>query len=78
MRAIRFIIMAAGLPKGRFPGGTLLPRRGRESVMIRYLRLLIPTTTLAAGERHAQPASYYPKRKPGWRKNAAVAAYITR
>lgn len=36
--------------------------------MIRYLRLLIPTTTLAAGERHAQPASYYPKRKPGWRK----------
>ena len=59
MRAIRFIIMAAGLPKGRFPGGTLLPRRGRESVMIRYLRLLIPTTTLAAGERPAQPASYY-------------------
>ena len=59
---------AAGLPKGRFPGGTLLPRRGRESVTIRYLRLLILTTTLAAGERHAQPASYYPKRKPGWRK----------
>ncbi len=34
----------------------------------RYSRLLIPTTVLAAGERHAQPASYYPKRKPGWRK----------
>ncbi len=41
---------------------------GQESVMIRYSRLLIPTTALAAGERHAQPASYYPKRKPGWRK----------
>lgn len=51
---------------------------GQGGVTIRYLRLLILTTTLAAGERHAQPASYYPKRKPGWRKNAAVAAYITR
>lgn len=78
MRAIRFIIMAVALPKGRFPGGTLLPRRGRESVMIRYSRLLIPTTALAAGERHAQPASYYPKRSLAGEKNAAVAAYITR
>ncbi len=78
MRAIRFIITAVALPKGRFPGGKPWPRRGRESVTTRYSRLLIPTTALAAGERHAQPVSYYPKRKPGWRKNAAVAAYITR
>ena len=68
MQAIRFIIMAVALPKGHFPGGKPRPRRGRESVTIRYSRLLIPTTVLAAGERHAQPASYYPKRKPGWRK----------
>lgn len=78
MRAIRFIITAVALPKGRFPGGKPRPRRGRESVTTRYSRLLIPTTALAAGERHAQPVSYYPKRKPGWRKNAAVAAYIAR
>ena len=69
-RAIRFIIMAVALPKGRFPGGKPRPRRGRESVTTRYSRLLIPTTALAAGERHAQPASYYPKRKPGWRKKS--------
>lgn len=68
MRAIRFIITAVALPKGRFPGGKPWPRRGRESVTTRYSRLLIPTTALAAGERHAQPVSYYPKRKPGWRK----------
>ncbi len=49
-------------------GGALRPDTG----------VLIPTTALAAGELHAQPASYYPKRKPGWQKNAAVAAYITR
>ena len=71
MRAIRFIIMAVALPKGRFPGGKPRPRRGRESVTTRYSRLLIPTTALAAGERHAQPASYYPKRKPGWRKKCS-------
>ncbi len=68
MRAIRFIITAVALPKGRFPGGKPWPVRGRESVTTRYSRLLIPTTALAAGERHAQPVSYYPKRKPGWRK----------
>lgn len=59
---------AVGLPKAHSPGGKPRPRRGRESVTTRYSRLLIPTTALAAGERHALPASYYPKRKPGWRK----------
>ena len=68
MQAIWFIIMAVALPKGHFPGGKPRPRRGRGSVTTRYSRLLIPTTALAAGELHAQPASYYPKRKPGWRK----------
>lgn len=68
MQAIRFIIMAVALPKGHFHGGKPRPERGRESVTIRYSRLLIPTTVLAAGERHAQPASYYPKRKPAGEK----------
>ncbi|STP18872.1 protein [Escherichia coli] len=75
MRAIRFIIMAAGLPKGRFPGGTLLPRRGRESVTIRYLRLLILTTTLAAGGAPRSTCQLLPKAKawlakkmPQWRR----------
>lgn len=76
MQAIRFIIMAVALPKDTFLAASH-GQAGQESVTIRYSRLLIPTTVLAAGERHAQPASYYPKRKPGWRKNAAVAAYIT-
>ncbi|BDZ04671.1 hypothetical protein MUTS16_57440 [Escherichia coli] len=42
------------------------------------LAFAYPDNSLSRWERHAQPASYYPKRKPGWRKNAAVAAYITR
>lgn len=73
MRAIRFIIMAVALPKGRFRRQATA-RAGQESVTTRYSRLLIPTTALAAGERHAQPASYYPKRKrlakkmPQWRR----------
>lgn len=77
MLAIRFIIMAVALPKGRFLAASH-GERGRESVTTRYSRLLIPTTALAAGERRAQPASYYPKRKRLAKKNAAVAAYVTR
>ncbi len=42
------------------------------------LAFAYPTTALAAGELHAQPASYYPKQSLAGEKNAAVAAYITR
>ena len=70
---------AVALPKGRFPGGTLLPRRGRESVTTRYSRLLIPTTALAAWGAPRSTCQLLPKAK-AWlaKKNAAVAAYITR
>ncbi len=40
------------------------------------LRLLIPTTALAAGERHAQPAIITQSESLAGEKNAAVAAYI--
>ncbi len=42
------------------------------------LAFAIPTTALAAGERHAQPVSYYQSESLAGEKNAAVAAYITR
>ncbi len=59
----------------------LAASHGRAGQGERYDQILAfayPDNTLAAGERRAQPASYYPKRKPAGEKNAAVAAYITR
>ncbi|MGU0016861.1 DUF2300 domain-containing protein [Escherichia coli] len=58
--------MAVALPKGHFPAEATAQAGAGE----RYDQTCVcyPTTALAAGERHAQPASYYPKRKPGWRK----------
>lgn len=78
MRAIRFIITAVALPKGRFPGGKPWPRRGRESVTTRYSRLLIPTTALAAGSATHNLSVITQSESLAGEKNAAVAAYITR
>ena len=46
--------------------------------MIRYLRLLIPTTTLAAGSATLNLPVITQSESLAGEKNAAVAAYITR
>ena len=74
MQAIRFIIMAVALPKGHF----LAASHGRAGQGERYDQILAfayPDNSLSRWERHAQPASYYPKRKPGWRKCRSGGVY---
>lgn len=77
MRAIRFIIMAVALPKGRFPGGTLLPGGAGE----RYDQILAfayPDNSLSRWGAPRSTCQLLPKAKAWLAKNAAVAAYITR
>ncbi len=74
MRAIRFIIMAAGLPKGRFHGGTLLPCGAGE----RYDQILAfayPDNNLSRWGAPRSTCQLLPKAKarlakkmPQWRR----------
>ncbi len=77
MRAIRFISWQSRYRRDAFLAARYCPG-GQGERYDQILAFAYPDNSLSPGERHAQPASYYPKRKPGWRKNAAVAAYITR
>lgn len=75
MQAIRFIIMAVALPKGHFPGGKPRPRRGRESVTIRYSRFAYPDNSLSRWGAPRSTCQLLPKAKawlakkmPQWRR----------
>ncbi len=67
MRAIRFIIMAVALPKGRFlaashgPGGA--GRALRPDTRVAY-----PDNSLSRWGAPRSTCQLFPKRKPGWRK----------
>ncbi len=69
MRAIRFIIMAVALPKGRFPGGKPRPRRGRGERYDQILAFAYPDNSLSRwGSATLNLPVITQSESPGWRK----------
>ncbi len=77
MRAIRFIITAVALPKGRFRAASHGPA-GQGERYDQILAFAYPDNSLSRWGAPRSTCQLLPKAKARLAKNAAVAAYITR
>ncbi len=78
MRAIRFIITAVALPKGRFRRQAMA-RAGQGERYDQILAFAYPDNSLSRWGAPRSTCQLLPKAKARLaKKNAAVAAYITR